>query len=85
MTGNILAPKLTVFLKIVIRRDSFPVCRRTANVARVHKKHSASVLPEEYRPISITHVLSKILSFFWPNDESYSSANLLLYIQTSLV
>ena len=55
-----LAPKLAVIFRILIRRGSFPDCWRTANVTPIPKGSSPSSDPGEYRPISITPVLSKV-------------------------
>ena len=55
-----LAPKLAVVFRILIRRGSFPVCWRSANVTPIPKGSSPTSYPGDYRPISITPVLSKI-------------------------
>ena len=56
----ILSPKLAVIFRILLNRGSFPLCWRTANVTPIPKGSSPSVNPDEYRPISITPVLSKV-------------------------
>ena len=59
-SARILAPKLAVVFRLLLNRGSFPVCWRVANVTPIPKGGSPSVNPEEYRPISITPILSKI-------------------------
>ena len=56
----ILAPKLAVIFRILLNRGSFPACWRVANVTPIPKGSSPSINPEEYRPISITPILSKV-------------------------
>ncbi len=59
-TASLLAPKLAVIFRALLRRFFFPVCWHTANVTSIPKGSSASTHPSDYRPISITPVLSKI-------------------------
>ena len=54
-----LAPKLSVIFRFLIRKGSFPACWRTANVTPV-PKGAATPNPSNYRPISITPILSKV-------------------------
>ena len=54
-----LAPKLSVLFRGLIRNGSFPACWRTANVVPVVKGQVSS-RSENYRPISLTPVLSKV-------------------------
>ena len=58
--ASLLAPKLAVIFRALFRKGSFPVCWRTANVTPLPKGSSSSIHPGDYRPISITPVLSKI-------------------------
>ena len=58
--SNLIAPKLCVIFRILIQRGSFPLCWRNANVTPIPKGVSATPLPQEYRPISITRILSKV-------------------------
>ena len=58
--ASILAPKLAILFRLLIRAGKFPLCWRTANVTAVPKGASPSHLASEYRPISITPVISKI-------------------------
>ena len=51
---------MAAIFRILIRRGSFPECWRSANVTPIPKGSSPSIYPSEYRPISITPVLSKI-------------------------
>ena len=59
-SSRILAPKLAVVFRLLLNHGSFPTCWRVANVTPIPKGSSPSVNPEEYRPISITPVLSKV-------------------------
>ena len=58
--ADILATKLAVLFRSLIRQDSFPVCWRTANITALPKFSTPSQTPSKYRPISITPILSKI-------------------------
>ena len=58
--SNLLAPKLARIFRILIRLGSFPKVWRTANVTPIPKGTSPSPFPIEYRPISLTPILSKI-------------------------
>lgn len=58
--SKFLAPKLAVVFRILIRRGLFPDCWRTANVTPIPKGSSPTSRSDEYRPISITPVLSKV-------------------------
>ena len=57
--AHLLAPKLSVIFRKLLKEGSFPLCWRTANVAPV-PKGPLSPDPSEYRPISITPILSKV-------------------------
>ena len=52
--SHILAPKLSKIFRILIRKGSFPVCWRTADVTPIPKSANESFYPKDYRPISIT-------------------------------
>ena len=56
----LLAPKLGKIFRFLIARGRFPECWRTANITPIPKGASPSIHPNEYRPISITPILSKI-------------------------
>ena len=58
--GDILAPKLAVVFRQLLRSGSFPLCWRKSNVTPIPKTGIASSNPNEYRPISITPILSKL-------------------------
>lgn len=58
--SSLIAPKLSVIFRGLIRRGEFPQCWRTANVTPIPKGYTPSVLPQDYRPISITPILSKV-------------------------
>ena len=55
-----LAPKLAVVFRLLLKSGNFPSCWRKANITPIPKGASPSTLPSEYRPISITPILSKI-------------------------
>ena len=59
-TRVILAPKLSVIFRKLIRSGDFPSVWRVANVTPIPKTSTPSVFPEEYRPISITPCVSKV-------------------------
>ena len=58
--ADILASKLAVISCILIWQGSFLVCWRNANVTALPKSPTLSQTPSEYRPTSITPILSKI-------------------------
>ena len=55
-----LAPKLAKIFRDLLKTGSFPECWRTANITPIPKGTSPSQFPSDYRPISITPVLSKV-------------------------
>ena len=55
-----LAPKLAVVFRILIRQESFSECWRSGDVTPIPKGSSFSPSPNDYRPITITPILSKI-------------------------
>ena len=57
--SNVFAPKLSALFRTLVRNGSFPDSWRTANIVPIPKCSSPS-LPSDYRPISITPVLSKV-------------------------
>ena len=59
-TADVLAPRLSVVFRWLVRLGSFPACWREANVAPISKDPPSSSVAN-YRPISITSVLSKTL------------------------
>ena len=57
--ADVIAPRLSVVFRRLVRLGSFPSCRRQANVTPIPKgPPSSSVV--NYRPIFITSVLSKV-------------------------
>lgn len=54
-----LVPKLSISFRNLLPHSCFPASRHTANVMPIPKT-SASVLPEDYTPISITLILCKM-------------------------
>ena len=58
-TANVLAPRLSVVLRRLVRLSSFPACWRQANDTSIPKGPPSSSVAN-YRPISITSVLSKV-------------------------
>ena len=58
-TADVLAPRLSVVFRRLIRLGSFPACWRQVNVTPIPKGPSSSSVAN-YRPISITPVLYKV-------------------------
>ena len=58
--AQLLAPKISTILRKLIRAGSFPSFWRSGNITPLPKGASASSDPADYRPITITPVLSKI-------------------------
>ena len=59
-TANYLAPKISIVLHKLVRIGGFSMCWRVGNITLVPKSGSANSCPSDYRPITITHVLSKV-------------------------
>ena len=58
-TAVVLAPRLAVVFRQLFRLGSFPVCWRVANVTPIPKGPPSSSA-SNYRPISLTPMLSKV-------------------------
>ena len=58
-TADVLAPRLNVVFRRLVRLGSFPACWRQANVTPIPKGPPSSSVAN-CRPISITSVLSKM-------------------------
>ena len=58
-TADDMAPRLSVVFRLLVRLGSFPPCWRQANVTPISKGPPSSSVAN-YRPISITSVLSKV-------------------------
>ena len=58
-TADVMAPPLSVVFRRLVRLGSFPACWRQADVASIPKGPPSSSIAN-YRPISITSVLSKV-------------------------
>ena len=56
---DVMAPRLSEVFQRLVRLGSFPACWRQANVTPILKDPPSSSVPN-YRPISITSVLSKV-------------------------
>ena len=56
---NVLAPRLSVVFRRLVRLGTFPACWRQANVTPIPKGPPSSSVAN-YRPISITSVLSMV-------------------------
>ena len=60
-TADVMVLHLSVVFRWLVRLGSFPACWRKANVTPI-KKGPPSSSAANYRPISVTSVLSKCLS-----------------------
>ena len=60
-TADVMAPGLSGVFRRLVRLDSFPACWRQANVTQIPKGPPYSSVAN-YRPISITSVLSKVFA-----------------------
>ena len=58
-SADVMAPRLSVVFRQLVRLGSFPACWRQANVTPIPKSPPSSSVAN-YRPISITSVLSKV-------------------------
>ena len=58
-TADVMAPRLSVVFWRLVRLGSFPACWRQANVTPIPKGPPFSSVAN-YRPISLTSVLSKV-------------------------
>ena len=58
-TADVMAPRLSVVFRWLVRLGSFPACWRQANVTPIPKGPPSSSVAN-YRPISMTSVLPKV-------------------------
>ena len=58
-TAEVLAPRISVAFRQLLHMDSFHACWRVANVTKIPKGPPSSSMAN-YRPISITPILSKV-------------------------
>ena len=58
--ADYLAPKFAVIFRKLVRRGSFCSCWRIGDITPLCKCGSGSSCPSDYRPISITPILSKV-------------------------
>ena len=58
-TSEVLAPRLAVVFRRLLRLGSFPVCWRVANITPIPKGPPSSSA-SNYQPISLTPILSKV-------------------------
>ena len=58
--ADYIAPKLSVIFRKLVRRGSFCRCWRIGDITPLCKCGSGSSCPSDYRPISITPILSKV-------------------------
>ena len=59
-TADILAPKIAVIFRKMTRAGKFSLLWRMGNITPTSKSVTAGSCPSDYRPISITPILSKI-------------------------
>ena len=57
---KVLSPKISVIFRKDSRAGVFSTCWRVGNITPVSKCGSSSSCPSDYRPITITPVLSKV-------------------------
>ena len=57
--AEVLAPRLSVVFRLLLRLGSFPVCWRVANVTPISKGPLSSSASND-RPISLSPILSKV-------------------------
>ena len=83
-TADVMAPRLSVMFRQIVCLGSFPACWSQANVTPIPKGPPSSSV-ENYRPISITTVLSvvfkRLLSFVL--DDLWNSV--VCFLPTSLL
>ena len=58
-TASYVARKISAVLRKLVRIGDFGMCWRVGNIAPVPKFGNANFCPSDYRPITITPVLSK--------------------------
>ena len=58
--AEVLAPRYAVVFRRLLCLGSFPVCWRVANVTPIPKVDPPSSSASNYRPISLTPILSKV-------------------------
>ena len=63
-TADYLAPKISTALRKLVRIGGFSTCWKVGNITPVPKSDSANSSPSNYRPITITPVLSKVFERF---------------------
>ena len=59
-TADVMAPRHSVVFRRLVRLGSFPACCRQENVTPIPKGPPSSSVGN-YRPISVTSVLSKVV------------------------
>ena len=59
-TADVMAPRLSIVFRRLVRLGNFPACWREANVTRIPNGPPSSSSVANHRPISITTVLSKM-------------------------
>ena len=59
-TANYLTAKISTVLRKLVRIGGFSMCWRVGNITPVPKSGGANSCPSDYRPITITPVLSKV-------------------------
>ena len=59
-TSHFLVPKIAVIFRKLTRVGKFSLCWRRANITSTSKSVTAGSCPSDYRPTSITPILSKI-------------------------
>ena len=86
-TAEVLAPRLTVVFRLLLRLGSFPVCWRVPNVTPISKGPPTSSA-SNYRPVSLTPILSiflNVLGVLWNADVCFQPHSSLIRKVLALV
>ena len=84
MVADIIAPKLSIIFRWLIRRGSFPECWRSTNVTAIPKGAPSSDR-ENYHQISITPILSKVYEKLVSESSLVLARNLFFCLRLSLL
>ena len=82
-TANYLAAKISTVLCKLVRIGGFSMCWRVGNITPVPKPGSSNSCPSDYRPITITPLLSKVFEHLLAKrlNNFAEKKNLFLHLQ----